>query len=194
MVDVKSTSEPTANGRSVSWKNQIPGLISGPIPTLVGTVCGAIFGFLGSVYAQRSERNDLKRAAGRAVLAEMFTNADRALSAKSTLVLHEFTDFAWRQQLPLVADLVSWDDLKTLVNTYDSAMRAFENAKEVVRRRSELDAPETYEPNLGRMVSWFHDVAAEWVAAMRVLQKNVLDKQERKRLEADIKKIEERLD
>ena len=177
----------------MSWESQVRDILSGPIATLFATAGGAICGFFGAVYAQRRERNDAKRAAGRAVLAEMFTNADRALSARSTLVLHEFTDFAWRQQLPLVADLVSWEDLKTLVNTYDSAMRAFENAKEVIRRRSDSATSETYEPNLGRMASWFHDVAEEWVAAMRVLQKAVLDRQERQRLEGDIERLEKRL-
>jgi hypothetical protein len=177
----------------VSVENQIHDILSGPIATLMGTAVGAFLAFFGTVYAQRSERNAARRAAGRAVLAEMFTNADRALSAESTLVLHEFTDFAWRQQLPLVADLISWEDLKVLVNTYDSATRAFENAKEVVRNRSGRDDAEAYEPNFGRMASWFHDVAAEWVAAMRVLQKTVLDRNERQKLDEDIKKLEQRL-
>lgn len=175
----------------MSWESYLHDLLSGPIATLIATLAGAVFGFSGSVYAQRRERADARRAAGRAVLAEMFTNADRALSARSTMVLHEFTDFAWRQQLPLVADLVSWEELKTLVNTYDSAMRAFENAKEIVSRRSDPGAAEN--SNLGRMSSWFHDVAAEWVAAMRILQKTVLDRAESERLEEDIGKIEQRL-
>src|SRR5215469_12666270 len=102
---------------AVGWETQIRDLLSGPIATLVASLVGALCGFFGSVFAQKREHNDARRAAGRAVLAEMFTNADRALSAESTLVLQEFTDFAWRQQLPLVAHLLNWEDLKTLVNT-----------------------------------------------------------------------------
>jgi hypothetical protein len=45
----------------------------------------------------------------------MFTNAERALIAESTFVLHEFLGGAWRTQLPPVTELLRWPDLKILV-------------------------------------------------------------------------------
>ena len=109
----------------MTWQNLVYNLLSGFV--------GAIVGVVGLLYVQRDAQAKARRAAGRAVLAEMFTNADRALSASSSLVLHEFTDFAWQQQMPLVAHLLSWQELKILVNTYDSAARAFENARDVIK-------------------------------------------------------------
>jgi hypothetical protein len=143
---------------------------------------------------QKNAQAEERKAAGRAVLAEMFTNADRALSAKSTFVLHEFTDFAWQQQLPLVAQLLSWKDLKTLVNTYDSAARAFENARDVMQKREqESEGRPREDREFDRVSSWFRDVAKEWIVAMRILQTTVLSGKERKQLDEDISKLEIRV-
>jgi len=122
----------------------------------------------------------------------MFTNADRALSAMSSLVLHEFTDFAWRQQLPLVAHLLNWEDLKTLVNTYDSAARTFENAREIIdqREKETIRGELTGKQDFGRVRSWFGEVTQELIGAMRILQDAVLDGKESRQLDSDIRKLE----
>jgi hypothetical protein len=170
----------------VTWQSQIGNLLSGFV--------GAVVGVIGLLYVQQRAQAEARRAAGRAVLAEMFTNADRALSAKSTLVLHEFTDFACQQQMPLVAHLLNWEDLKTLVNTYDSAARAFENAREVIHQREqEVPGRSDEGRDFGRIGSWFTDVAQEWIEAMRILQRTVLNGQERRQLDEDLRKLEARI-
>jgi hypothetical protein len=170
----------------MTWDSQIGNLLSGFV--------GAVVGVIGLLYVQHRTQAEARRAAGRAVLAEMFTNADRALSAKSTLVLHEFTDFAWQQQMPLVAQLLNWVDLKTLVNTYDSAARAFENAREVIHEGEQQVMDQSGKVrDLGRIGSWFRDVAQEWIVAMRILQRTVLTGNECRQLDEDIKKLETRI-
>jgi hypothetical protein len=167
----------------MAWQSISANLLSGFV--------GSVVGIVGLLYVQHLAQAEARRAAGRAVLAEMFTNADRALSARSTLVLHEFTDFAWQQQMPLVAQLLSWKDLKTLVNTYDSAARAFENARDVIKDGAhEVGDTERDERDFGRIASWFTDVAQEWIAAMRILQRSVLDGKERRQLDDDIERLE----
>ncbi len=170
--------------------------------TLLVGVIGALLGAFGALLVQKSAQAEARQAAGRAVLAEMFTNADRALSAKSSLVLHEFTAFAWQQQLSLVAQSLNWEQLKILVNTYDSAARAFENAKEVIQEnasevirqgKNESAAAQGDEAQFRRISSWFEEVAEEWIAAMRTLQSVVLNKRERRQLDEDIKKLEARM-
>ncbi len=174
----------------MNWQGPFWNVFSG----FLGALIGAIGGFLGSLAVQRRAQKEARIAAGRAVLAEMFANADRALSAKSTFILHEFTDFAWREQLPLVAHLLDWNELRTLVNTYDSAARAFENAKDVLQSE-EKESPEiaNEEQNLTRVGLWFLDIAKEWIAAMRILQAAVLDVSERTQLERDIENLEKRI-
>ena len=173
----------------MTWQNQI-----GNLAVVVSALLGAAIGGLFSLGLYLRAQSEARRAAGRAVLAEMFTNADRALSAKTTLVLHEFTDFAWQQQLPLLAHLLNWDDLKTLVNTYDSAARAFENARDVIRQgERESEDPPRSDRDFGRISSWFQDIAREWITAMRILQRVVLNKAEWAQLDEDIKKLETRI-
>ncbi len=167
----------------MSWQNIVSNLLSGFL--------GAVVGVIGLRSVQRRAQAEARRAAGRAVLAEMFTNADRALSARSTLVLHEFTDFAWQQQMPMVAHLLTWHDLKILVNTYDSAARAFENAKDVMNQgEREASTAVSEDREFGRITSWFTDVANEWIAAMRILRSTVLDRTEQRQLDEDIKRLE----
>lgn len=128
------------------------------------------------------------------MLAEMFANVDRALSAKSTLVLHEFSDSVWREQLPLVAHLFRWNDLRTRVNTYDGAARACENARGALEQEAEIRSGTDAEGHdLSRLGLWFHEIAEEWIAAMRVLRTPVLHGRERQQLDEDIKKLEARI-
>jgi hypothetical protein len=67
---------------TAKWNNLTSGL--------AGAIIGAFAGFVGSVLQNWRTTRRTQRAAARAVLAEMFTNAERALIAESTFVLHEF--------------------------------------------------------------------------------------------------------
>jgi hypothetical protein len=170
----------------MSWDN----LLSGLLGSVIGGLIGAIVGFLGSRRLQRDTEESQRKAAGRAVLAEMFTNADRALSAESTRVLHEFLDAAWRAQLPLVARSLTWPNLKKVVSAYDSAARAFENTKDETRRlddrqRAIREQASVMGEELARdkqvaeiekqrreIDARFRTVARAWVEAMRASERN----------------------
>jgi hypothetical protein len=160
-----------------------------------GAVIGAILGFLGSVFLNCRTIRRNRREAARAVLAEMFTNADRALSADaaSTFHFHEFLDRAWQTQLPLVAASLRWPNLKTLVIAYDSAARAYENAQEVPKLAEESKNEERKEQIRKNVDSWFLDVGDAWVKAMYTLKRAATGWRERRQIEADIQKIERRL-
>jgi hypothetical protein len=175
---------------TVEWNNLTSGL--------VGAVIGAIAGFLGSVLLNWLGARLNRRAAARAVLAEMWANADRALSAESTsaIALHEFWSGAWRTQLPWVAAFLRWPDLKILVSAYDSAERAYENARDVLAKL-ELEsqiAEERLEQRRKKVCFWFLAVADEWLKAMRVLRRAAICRwRERREFDGDIQKIEQRL-
>jgi hypothetical protein len=191
----------------MAWDN----LLSGLLGAVIGGVIGAALGFLGALCIYRRTAKDVQRAAGRALLAEMSTNAERALSAESTRVLHEFWDVAWRSQLPLVSQLLHWPDLKKLVSAYDSGARGYENARDALallaaeERRLDESSPEIgkelerdrkrnrIEENRRRIDQWFREVAGEWIEAMRVLRGAAIDCGERKIFDQDLTKLEERL-
>jgi hypothetical protein len=145
------------------------------------------------------------------VLAEMSTNLERALDAESTRQIHQFFDAAWRSQLPLIAQLLDWADLKKLITAYDSAARSYENALDV---REHLEQEEraqdskssvmgeelkrdrkraSIEQRRKKIDQWFRMVVDEWVAAIRRISGVVLQCQERKVFDADLRKLEERL-
>lgn len=156
---------------------------------------GSALGFIGSAFLHWRNGQRNRRAAARAVLAEMFANADRALSAESTFVFHEFLDGAWRTQLPLVAEFLSWPNLKTLVNAYDAAARAYENARDElpkIERENQLTAQRS-EQSRKRICGWFLTVAGEWVKAMRALRSDAIRCRDRQGFDDDLRKIEDRL-
>lgn len=191
----------------MAWDN----LLSGLVGAVIGGAIGAALGFLGAFYIYRLTAKDAQRAAGRAVLAEMSTNAERALSAESTRVLHEFWDAAWRSQLPLVSQLLDWPDLKKLVSAYDSGARGYENARDALGqlaaedRKLDESSPEMgkelewdrkrnrIEEKRRRIDQWFREVAGEWMEAMRVLRGVAIDCDERRIFDKDLSELEERL-
>ena len=177
------------------------------LTTLLGGLAGGYLGYWGALRVQRIEDQERGKAAARAVLAEMFTNVDRALSAESTRVLHQFLNAAWRQQLPLVAKTLCWADLKKLVNAYDGAERAYENAVEGLRQSNDaerrlIEQPpptgvekphEWIEADRRKIDGWFRVVASDWVGAMRLLRNVAMGCDERSNFDEDLRKIEERL-
>jgi hypothetical protein len=191
----------------MSWDNLLIGLLG----AVIGGLIGAVGGFFGSRRLQRDIEDGQRKAAGRAILAEMFTNVDRALSAESTRVLHQFLDGTWRSQLPPVAQLLNWANLKNLVDAYDAADRAFENAKDQTRalddkERALRDRPSAMGEELQRdrqfaqiekerrkIDAWFRTVAQNWVGAMRILMTTAINPDERPTFENDLRRIEEQL-
>ena len=164
----------------------------------MGAVIGAIAGFLGSMLLNWRGTQLNRRAAARAVLAEMWANADRALSAESTsaAALHEFWSGAWRTQLPWVAAFLRWPDLKILVSAYESAERAYENARDMLAKpeRESQIAEERLEQRRKKVSFWFLAVADEWLKAMRVLRRAAIcRRRERREFDDDIQQIEQRL-
>lgn len=185
------------------WNNLSSGLL--------GAAIGSVLGFLGSVYLNwRSDRQG-RKAASRAVLAEMFTNLDRAMSAESTRVLHEFLDSAWRTQLPLVAQLLKWPDLKKIVTGYDGASRGYENAQDEIRKLDDKQRNLRAQPPVmgeeiererqfagienerNKIDGWFRALADEWITAIHIVRDLAVERDERKVFDEDLHKLEERL-
>ena len=169
--------------------------------SLTSGLIGAVLGFVGALLITWWNNRSRRKAAGRALIAEMFINADRALSAESTDVTHEFFDFVWREQLPLISQLIRWADLKKVVTAYDSSARMFENAHEILERHRFIDENirptsgllEARQHELNKIHSGFQSVAAEWLIAMRTLRKAGSRWRDRRELDADLRKLETRL-
>lgn len=179
--------------------------------TLLAALAGALIGFFGSLMLQTQAAKREQRAAGRAVLAEMFTNLDRALGAESTRVIHQFLDAAWREQLPLVAKLLKWKELKKILSAYDSGDRGYQNAVDVAKRLDdkELELKKTatvmgnelerdkefalVEQKRRRIDGWFRAMAQDWLEAMSVLRNAAIDCNEREVFDEDFRKLEERV-
>lgn len=153
---------------------------------LIGAVIGSVLGFLGSVIVDQRKERERRKAAGRAVLAEMIINAGRVLSAEATTLQYELVDHVWRQQLPLVATLFDWDKLRKLVVAYDSGSS--------IAIQSRL-----YDPF---KMDQFHQTEAkdlllrhaeEWLLGIDILAQTVLDSRETSALSSEVKKLRERL-
>jgi hypothetical protein len=186
-------------------------LLSGLLGAVIGSAVGAIIGFFASSSLQRRTEANLQKGAGRAVLAEMFTNADRAIGAESTGRVHAFFDEAWRGQLSLVVQRLNWPNLRKLISAYDSAARAYDNAIEEIQKLDErerklhaqpqkmgeeLQRDEEFgeiERNRQKISAWFVIVAQEWVDAIDVLAPAVLETEERQTFEEDFARIRRQL-
>ena len=84
--------------------------------SLLSGLAGAILGFFGSLYIQRRSAKETRRAAGRALLAELVGNYE-------SLKVHErppegFSRTVWDAQLPLIAQLLEWDELRLIATPY----------------------------------------------------------------------------
>lgn len=172
----------------IEWDNLSSGLI--------GAIFGSIIGFLGSVFLNWWNQRTEREAAAHAILAEMFTNATRALDAESTLVLHPFVDSAWRSQLPSVAHLIKWPDLKILLEAYDAGFKAYENAADTLRAaRERPKAPfdELHrDKELLKIKEWLMSAAKEWLRAIDILRGPALRPRDRTKFDDDFRKLKRR--
>ena len=96
---------------TIEWSNLSSGLL------------GAVVGFLGSVFLNWKAERSMRKGAGRAVLMEMLTGADLAVSLLGTAQPHRFPDALWLSQAPHVALALKWQDLDKLVQAYDASSR-----------------------------------------------------------------------
>lgn len=100
---------------TIEWSNLSSGLL--------GAVIGSIVGFLGSVFLNWKAERSMRKGAGRAVLMEMLTGADLAVSLLRTAQPHRFPDALWLSQAAHVALALKWQDLDKLVQAYDASSR-----------------------------------------------------------------------
>ena len=110
------------------WNNLLSGL--------AGAVIGSVLGFLGSVFLDWKAKRSNRKAAGRAVLAEMEMN----VQALQVAVQHppvqvpQISSDVFSKNLPLVAQMLDWSVLQEIVKAYDYAAEVvaeFRWAKEV---------------------------------------------------------------
>lgn len=119
------------------------------VAPFVGTVLGALLGYLAAGRLHKHDRIELEKGAARALLAEMLTNADRAISLSGTIQPVGFSDSVWVSQSPIISRLLAWKDLKKVVEAYDAGSRL---SGESLRRDSMfLRALEKDEPNAHRV-------------------------------------------
>src|SRR5258706_273274 len=93
-------------------------LLSGIIGVLLGTVIGGAIAYLGSARLQHRADKDKRNGAGRAVLAELVTNAASLAIYRRNVGEHALSDVVWRTQLPLVAQLLPMEHLDTIIVSY----------------------------------------------------------------------------
>ena len=147
---------------------------------LTSGLIGAVLGVIGAVCIERWKERQRRMGAGRAVLAELLTNAARALRFKTTGILHSFSDTTWHSQLPLVAQLLPWPDLQKLVLAYDSALRLFENSRALSQEKL---FDQKYRNN-------FLGLAKEFRQAIEVLRHKTLSSKEKLVFESDLAKFD----
>jgi hypothetical protein len=94
---------------TTEWDNLSSGLI--------GAAIGAVIGFLGSVLLNWLGEQSRRKAAGRALLAEMFSNVT-ALNYVGDHRPAGYSQNVWETQLPLVAALLDWKDLQIVAEPF----------------------------------------------------------------------------
>jgi hypothetical protein len=117
---------------ATEWNN----LSSGLLGAVIGAGIGSIAGFLGSMLLNwQSDRSKCK-AAGRALLAEVARNY-QALAYVGDHRPAGYSEVVWETQLPLIAQLLKWDELRAVAAPYVDAsepLTGFELADELRSR------------------------------------------------------------
>lgn len=75
-----------------------------------------------------------------AVLIELIHNADLALAASETGVIHEFSSAAWLRQLQGLARLFDWGTLRSVESAYEGARRLFDSCHSDGTHAKPIDA------------------------------------------------------
>ena len=101
------------------------GFISGTF-----TLSGVLLAYALGQRRARAETVTEARRAGMAVLVELIHNADLALGAMDTGVIHEFSNSAWRQQVQVLARIFDWSTLRSIESAYEGARRLYDACHE----------------------------------------------------------------
>jgi hypothetical protein len=155
-------------------------LVQALVSLVSGGLAGGIVGLGGAWYWQRQAR----KAAGKALLAELFTNLERTLSAAPTSARHDPGDTVWRSQMPLIAKLLRWPKLTTIVHAYDSGFRLLDNIRGInnfppaaaARPPQSVDELDRSRKIHETIESWHVQTAKEWLKAIDILQAVVLSR------------------
>lgn len=169
---------------------------------LVSLVSGGLAGGFVSLGVTWYWQRQARKAAGKALLAELFTNLERTLSAATTSARHDPGDTVWRSQMPLISKLLVWSKLKTVLRAYDAGFRLLDNIRDVLtesERRPEASHPQTVE-ELDRIrkkhktiESWYIGTAEEWLRAIETVQPIVLGRRERSEFDSDLEQLKHTL-
>jgi gas vesicle protein len=179
---------------ATEWNN----LSSGLLGAVIGAVIGSLVGFLGSMFLNWQNDRSKCKAAGRALLAEVSRNY-QALAYVGDHRPAGYSEVVWETQLPLIAQLLKWEELRVVAEPYIDAsepLSGFELADEL-RSRGEvrrLNAGEGSRSLLPMLVAGQFDRNAEEVlkkcqeelakvrnkfdAAAEVLRRRVLTEEE----------------
>lgn len=101
---------------TTEWNN----LSSGLLGAVIGAAIGSVIGFIGSIFL--NWRNDLGKckAAGRALLMEVARNHE-ALAYVGDHRPAGYSEVVWETQLPLIAQLLKWKELRIVAKPYVDA-------------------------------------------------------------------------
>jgi hypothetical protein len=153
----------------------------------LSTVFDAIVGYVSAILLHKRDKRELQKGADRALMAEMFTNADRVLSASGTHQPQHLSDTVWVSEIAVVSGFLSWEDLTPFVDAYDAASRFSDD----IRDPKFLQALEKDNPVAHRMCL---DFAEGILRAIEVLrhQRSLLTAAELSDVDDRLKKIRER--
>jgi hypothetical protein len=86
------------------------------LASLLSGLAGAILGFFGSLYAQRRSAKATQKGAGRALLAEIIGNYESLRASERPP--EGYSRGVWDAQLPLIAQLLAWNELRLIATPY----------------------------------------------------------------------------
>ena len=165
-------------------QHQSVGVRHDMLANLLSGLIGAIIGFLALIWGQWHQESRRKIGAGRAVLAELVMNAERAIDAQATTVHHDLMDLAWRSQLPLLSLRLKWNETRLMVSTYDGAVRL----NEMVRNLKDEDIRKP------RVRENFLEMAADFLRTSEMLFGKVLRGSDRCEFRGQLEKLRQRIE
>jgi hypothetical protein len=101
---------------ATEWNN----LSSGLLGAIIGAAIGSAAGFLGSMFLNWQSDRSKCRAAGRALLAEVTRNF-QVLGYVGEHRPAGYSEVVWETQLPLIAQLLNWEELRVIAEPYVDA-------------------------------------------------------------------------
>ncbi len=156
------------------------------------TLAGAWFAIRGAFKVQRHTEVSNRIGAGRAVLAELRDNAEVLLIAASTFTgvgpyrpVQQFRTEIWGRHLPLLANLLSWNELELVLTAYNEGSAVFDLA---------MSIPESRDATLLRLRQEFVDIAKKHLEPMSVLTRTVLNGSDRSRFERKLADFRNRIE